>query len=600
MSEQNTPEVRMPDPAELSKTMTRIAEQSQRLVQDFMERQASDGGSGYAVLDPVVVTKSFQNWLQAAMQDPQRLAQAQLQLWTDYANLWQSATRRMLGQEAEPVAAPAPGDKRFKDDAWQENPVFDYVKQSYLLASRYLREVVKDTEGLDEHTAEKVDFYTRQYVDAMSPTNFALTNPQVVRRTMETGGENLLQGLSNMLDDLARGRGKLRVKMTDLEKFELGKNVAVTPGKVVFQNDLMQLLQYAPSTETVHRTPLLIVPPWINKFYILDLREKNSFIKWAVDQGHTVFVISWVNPDATLAEKQFVDYMHEGPLAALQAIEQATGERQVKAIGYCLGGTLLAATLSWMKAKGDDRIKSATFFTTMVDFSDPGELGVFIDDDQLSLMEKQMEKTGYFDGANMAEAFNLLRANDLIWSFVINNYLMGREPFPFDLLYWNSDSTRMPRAMHSFYLRNMYEKNQLCVPGGVKLDDVEVELRSIDIPVYILSTKEDHIAPWTSTYAATQLYQGPIRFVLGASGHIAGVVNPPAANKYGYWTNDELPTAPGAWLEGAQFHEGSWWTDWNDWEQQFNGDQVPAREPGSGGLPALEDAPGSYVKVRIG
>ena len=599
MSEQNTPEVRLPDPAELSKTMARITEQSQRLVKDFMERQAQDGGAGYAVLDPTVVTKSFQEWLQAAMKDPQRLAQAQMQFWTDYMTLWQNASKRMLGQEAEPVATPAASDKRFKDDAWQENPVFDYVKQSYLLASRYLHEVVKSADDLDEHTAEKVDFYTRQYIDAMSPTNFAMTNPQVLRRTMETGGENLLTGLSHMLEDLERGRGKLRVKMTDLDKFELGKNVAVTPGKVVYQNELMQLLQYTPTTETVHRTPLLIVPPWINKFYILDLREKNSFIKWAVDQGHTVFVISWVNPDAALAEKQFVDYMHLGPLAALDAIAKATGEHQVKAIGYCLGGTLLAATLSWMKAKGDDRIKSATFFTTMVDFSDPGELGVFIDDDQLSLMEKQMEKTGYFDGANMAEAFNLLRANDLIWSFVINNYLMGREPFPFDLLYWNSDSTRMPRAMHKFYLRNMYEKNLLREPGGITLAGRPIDLRKVDVPCYILSTKDDHIAPWTSTYAATQLYSGKVRFVLGGSGHIAGVVNPPAANKYGFWTNQELPAEPAAWLEAASYQEGSWWNDWDQWEQQFNGDQVPARQPGDGELPALEDAPGSYVKVRI-
>ena len=601
MTDQNTPEVRMPDPAEVSRTMTRIAEQSQRIVKDFMERQSAEGAAGgYAVMDPTVVAQSFQAWLAAALQDPARLAQAQAELWQGYMSLWQNATRRMLGETTDPVVAPAPADKRFKDDAWQDNPLFDYVKQSYLLASRYLHEVVKSTDGLDEHTAQKVDFYTRQYIDAMSPTNFALTNPQVMRRTMETGGENLLTGLSNMLEDLERGRGKLRIRMTDLDKFELGKNVAMTPGKVVFQNELMQLLQYTPTTETVHQTPLLIVPPWINKFYILDLREKNSFIKWAVDQGHTVFIISWVNPDAALADKRFEDYMHDGPLAALGAIEQATGERQVKAIGYCLGGTLLAATLTWMKAKGDDRIKSATFFTTMVDFSDPGELGVFIDEEQLALMEKQMEKTGYFEGTNMAEAFNLLRANDLIWSFVINNYLMGRDPFPFDLLYWNSDSTRMPRAMHSFYLRNMYQKNLLCQPGGVTIDDVEIDLRNIELPVYILSTREDHIAPWTSTYAATQLYKGPIRFVLGASGHIAGVVNPPAANKYGYWTNDQLPTEPNQWLAEAASHDGSWWTDWNEWEQQFNGDQVPAREPGAGALPALEDAPGSYVKARIG
>lgn len=601
MSEQTTPEVRLPDPAEMTRTMTRIAEQSQRLVQDFVDRQAKesgDAGAGYAVMDPTVIAHTFQAWLQQAMQDPSRLAQAQVDLWQNYMALWQNTARRMLGEEPDPVAKPAPGDKRFKDDAWQENPLFDYVKQSYLLASGYLHENAKVSDGLDEHTAKKVDFFTRQYIDAMSPSNFALTNPQVVRRTMETGGENLLQGLSNMLDDLERGRGKLRIRMTDVDKFELGKNVAITPGQVIYQNDLIQLIQYTPSTETVHKTPLLIVPPWINKFYILDLRDKNSFIKWAVEQGHTVFILSWVNPDEKLADKRFEDYMYEGPLAALDAIEKATGEREVKAIGYCLGGTLLAATLTWMKAKGDDRIKSATFFTTMVDFSEPGELGVFIDEEQLSLMEKQMEETGYFDGANMAEAFNLLRANDLIWSFVINNYLMGRDPFPFDLLYWNSDSTRMPRAMHSFYLRNMYQKNLLCQPGGVTLDGVDIDLREIDIPVYILSTREDHIAPWTSTYAATQLYQGPIRFVLGGSGHIAGAINPPAANKYGYWTNETNPTEPAAWLESAQAHEGSWWNDWNEWVGQFNGEQVPAREPGAGELPALEAAPGSYVKLR--
>ena len=599
VSEQQQPGVKMPDPEVVAETMNRIAERSQRIVQEFVKRQQEGDVPGFQVMDPVVVGRTFGELYAQMMRDPSKLVDAQMKFWQDYSQLWGSATRRLLGEDAEPVIAPEPGDRRFKDEDWEQNPVFDFIKQSYLLASRYVDDCVAGAGEMDEHTAKKVEFYSRQFVDAMAPTNFASTNPAVVRETVESGGENLLRGLSNMLEDLERGKGKLRIKMTALEKFKLGENVAVTPGKVVFQNELMQLLQYAPTTETVARRPLLIIPPWINKFYILDLREKNSFIKWAVDQGHTVFVISWVNPDERLAEKDFADYMHEGPMAALDAIEKATGERSVKAIGYCLGGTLLAATLALMAKRKDDRIKCATFFTTMVDFADPGELGVFIDEEQLALMEKTMEKKGYFEGSAMAEAFNLLRANDLIWSFVVNNYLLGREPFPFDLLYWNSDSTRMPRRMHSFYLRNMYQKNLLCRPGGITLDGEAVDLGKVKTPVYILSAREDHIAPWKSTYAATRLYGGDVRFVLGASGHIAGVINPPAANKYGYWTGDSTPPEPDAWLAAATAHEGSWWTDWNEWVSQFNGKQVPARQPGDGKLKVLEDAPGSYVKARI-
>ncbi len=589
----------MPDPAEVSRTMAKIAEQSQRVVKEFIKRQAEDGASEYRVLDPGVIAHSFQELMAKMMADPARVVETQLRLWQEYTNLWQQSIALAMGEEPEKVIEPERGDRRFKDDVWEENPVFDYIKQSYLLASKYLQQCVNETEGLDEHTAEKVDFYTRQFIDAMAPTNFAMTNPDVLRRTVETGGENLLQGLSNMLDDLERGKGQLRVKMTDLERFKLGENVAVTPGKVVYQNDLMQLLQYTPSTETVYKRPLLIIPPWINKFYILDLRAKNSFIKWAVDQGHTVFVISWVNPDERLAEKDFQDYLLEGPMAALDAMEQVTGEREVKVIGYCLGGTLLACMLAYMAVKGDDRVKAATFFVSMTDFSEPGELGVFIDEEQLVLMEQQMEKTGYFDGAAMAEAFNLLRANDLIWSFVINNYLMGKDPFPFDLLYWNSDSTRMPRKMHSFYLRNFYQKNLIVQPGGIELDGVAIDLSKIKTPAYFISTKEDHIAPWKSTYAAIRLFSGSIRFVLGMSGHIAGIVNAPAAKKYGYWTNEALPEDSDEWFAGAESHEGSWWLDWKKWVSRYNGKKVPERQPGDGTLEVLEDAPGSYVKVRI-
>ena len=556
MSDQSAPTPPSTDPRRLSAAMSRITEQSRRIMQAFVERQASSPRE-FNPLEPAVVSRAYQALWQQMLTDPERLVEAQVSLWQDYAKLWENTARRLAGEDVEPAAAPEPGDRRFKDDAWSENPLYDHIRQSYLLASKFMLSTVRETEGLDAHTAHKVDFYTRQFIDALAPTNFAMTNPEVARRTVETGGENLVQGLSNMLEDLERGQGRLRIRMTDLDKFKLGENVAVTPGKVVFENDLMQLLQYAPTTDTVRKRPLLVIPPWINKYYILDLRPKNSFIKWAVDQGHTVFVISWVNPDERLAYKGMDDYLLEGPIAALDAIEKATGESRVNAIGYCLGGTLLAATLAYLKA-GDavaapaaDRrpgIESATFFTTMVDFEEPGELGVFIDEEQLSLVEESMKEKGYFDGAKMAEAFNLLRANDLIWSFVVNNYLMGRDPFPFDLLYWNSDSTRMPRAMHSAYLRDMYQHNRLREPGGITLDGVPIDLTAVDVPIYILSTREDHIAPWRSTYAATRLYRGPIRFVLAMSGHIAGVVNPPSANKYGYFTG-ELAATPDAWIE---------------------------------------------------
>ena len=610
MSDQPSPAPSNPDSERLYAAMSRVTEQSQRIVQAFVERQASSPRE-FNPLEPAVISKAYQALWQQMLTDPRRLVEAQVSLWQDYAKLWENTARRMAGEEGEdvePAAAPEPGDRRFKDDAWAENPLYDHIKQSYLLASKFMLSTVRETEGLDAHTAQKVDFYTRQFIDALAPTNFAMTNPEVARRTVETGGENLVQGLSNMLEDLERGQGRLRIRMTDLEKFKLGENVAVTPGKVVFENDLMQLIQYVPATEVVRKRPLLIVPPWINKFYILDLRPKNSFIKWAVERGHTVFVISWVNPDEQLAEKSMDDYMLEGPIAALDAIEKATGESRVNAIGYCLGGTLLAATLAYLKAGRTAQtteatgrrsvIESATFFTTMVDFEEPGELGVFIDEEQLSLVEESMKEKGYFDGSKMAEAFNLLRANDLIWSFVINNYLMGKDPFPFDLLYWNSDSTRMPRAMHSAYLRDMYQHNRLREPGGITLDGVPIDLATVDVPIYILSTREDHIAPWRSTYAATRLYRGPIRFVLAMSGHIAGVVNPPAANKYGYFTG-EIASAPDTWLEAATAHDGSWWPDWDAWVSKHDGGEAPPREPGAGALPVIEDAPGRYVKVRI-
>jgi polyhydroxyalkanoate synthase len=590
----NEPAFKLPDPDALSRSMASIAERSQRLVSDWLARQQDGSKSTPASVDPLNIGNAFLAMTARLMAHPGRLMQAQLGFWQDYMTLWQNTTRRIMGIETEPVIEADPKDKRFRGDAWQENEIFDFIKQSYLLSARYVQDVVRQADGLDAKTAQKVDFYSRQFVDAMSPSNFLLTNPEVLRRTAETGGENLLRGLNNLLGDLERGRGKLSIKMTDANAFKLGENIAVSPGKVVFQNELMQLIQYAPSTETVLQRPLLILPPWINKFYILDLRPRNSLVRYLVSQGHTVFMVSWVNPDERLADAGFEDYMTRGVFAALDAIGQATGETAVNAIGYCLGGTLLATTLAWMARRGDTRIKSATFFVTMLDFAEAGELGVFIDEEQLKALEEKMATRGYLEGGDMAATFNMLRANDLIWTFVVNNYLLGNEPFPFDLLYWNSDATRMPARMHSFYLRNMYQENLLARPDGIELCGEKIDLGRVKVPAYFLSTREDHIAPWRSTYRGARLLGGKNRFVLAASGHIAGVVNPPDGGKYNHWVNDRLPEGAAEWLEGAAEMAGSWWPDWNRWATAHAPARVPARVPER----PIEDAPGSYVKVK--
>ena len=602
-----------PDAAEISQSMAEMAETSQRLISEFLARQMSggmangsaggDGSNGESFNpDPNNIGSAFMEMTSSLMSDPAKLMEANLALWQDYTKLWQNTATRMMGGETEPMITPEPGDRRFKHESWNENNVFDYIKQSYLLTSRWMQTTVGDVEGLDDKDSQKVNFYTRQFIEAMSPSNFVMTNPEVLAATAESGGENLVNGLKNLLEDMDEGTGQLKIKMTDEDAFEIGVNVAESTGKVVYRNDLIELIQFDPSTKKVVKSPLLIIPPWINKYYILDLRKENSFIRWAVEQGHTVFAISWVNPDEKLSDKSFEIYMLEGPLSALDAIEQATGESKVNAIGYCLGGTLLASTLAYMAVKKDNRIQSATFFTTMVDFEEAGELGVFIDEEQIASLETKMDEQGYLEGAHMATTFNMMRGNDLIWSFVVNNYLLGKEPFPFDLLYWNSDSTRMPAAMHSFYLRNMYLDNKLVEPGGITLDGVPLDLRKIKVPCYIVSTQDDHIAPWKSTYAATGLYKGPVKFVLSASGHIAGVVNPPAAKKYCHWTgaaNKKNPKNPDTWYEGATKHEGSWWPDWAKWVKRHAGKKdTPARKPGSGKLKPICDAPGEYVRVR--
>jgi polyhydroxyalkanoate synthase len=581
------------DAAALAAQLGKIVEQSQRLIQDFLVNRPDIAHLGMG--DITTLGGPFLELTTKLMADPGAVARMQIDLFNDSLRLWQTTAERLMGHGA--ATKQPPDDKRFKYPAWTESVVFNFIKESYLIFAKSILATVRGVEGLDPATARKVDFYTRQFVDALSPSNFLATNPEVLAATLETGGQNLLRGLENLLGDLQRGKGRLSITMTDMEAFHLGENIAATPGKVVFQNDLMQLIQYTPTTSDVRRRPLLIVPPWINKFYVLDLQPKNSFIKWAVDQSHTVFVISWVNPDEKLAEKSFEDYMQAGPLAALDAIERATGERSVNAAGYCLGGTLLASTLAYMTAQGDKRIASATYLVTLVDFAEAGDMAVFIDNEQLASLDERMKERGYLEAHDMAMSFNMLRSNDMIWSYVVRNYFLGKEHVPFDLLFWNADATRMPAAMHSFYLRNMYHMNLLAKPGGLRLSGVPIDLTQITTPTFILSAREDHIAPWKSTYAATHLYKGPVKFVLAASGHMAGVINAPGG-KYGHWTNDDLPATPDQWFSGAAAQQGSWWPVWDEWVTGFASGWAPARQPGDGKLAVIEDAPGSYARVR--
>src|ERR1700736_4465590 len=580
------------DPLLLAAQLLKIATQSQTLMQRFVSMpDAIKLGIG----DTSSLGFDFFELMTKMMTNPAAVASAQIDLFYGTLNVWQKTAERMFMLGAQ--EANAPKDRRFKHPEWSENALFSFVKDSYLVAAKSILTAVREVQGIDDATARKVDFYTRQFVDALSPSNFVATNPEVLAATLDSGGQNLLRGLENLLTDLERGNGRLSITMTDIKAFRLGENIATTPGKIIYQNELMRLIQYGPSTQEVRKRPLIIVPPWINKFYVLELQPKNSFIKWAVDQGHTLFVISWVNPDQELAEKSFENYMLEGPLAALAAIESATGERNVNTIGYCLGGTLLASTAAYLAAKGDDRIASSTYFVTLVDFTDAGDMAVFIDEKQLVSLERRMRERGYLEAQDMATAFNMLRANDLIWSFVVDNYLLGKEQMPFDLLFWNSDSTRMPAAMHSFYLRKMYQQNLLAKPCGISLAGTPIDLSTIKTPTFILSAREDHIAPWKSTYAATRLYSGPVKFVLSASGHMAGVISAPGS-KCDHWANDNLPPSPDEWFAGATPHLGSWWPVWDEWVTQLDSGRVPAREPGGGKITIIEDAPGSYVRVR--
>jgi polyhydroxyalkanoate synthase subunit PhaC len=581
-----------------SRNLARLVEEGGKALAAYLKPREDGHGNRELAEEVNEVTKTLGQVAQYWLADPQRTLELQARLGKAYLDLWASAAKRLAGEPSEPVVLPTANDKRFADPEWTSNQFFDFLKQAYLLTTRFANQLVNEAKSLDPHTRQKAEFYVRQIANAASPSNFVFTNPELLRETFTSNADNLVRGMHMLAEDIQAGGGDLQIRQSDPTTFEIGRNLAITPGKVIFQNDIMQLIQYTPSTATVLKTPVLIVPPWINKFYVLDLTPEKSFIKWCVDQGITVFCISWVNPDAHLARKSWEDYIREGPLAALDAIKQATGEEKVHGIGYCVGGTLLAIALAAMAAQHDDRIVSATMFAAQVDFTYAGDLKVFVDKEQIELVEQRMAERGYLEGKSMVTVFNLLRSNDLIWPYIINNYVKGKSPFPFDLLYWNSDATRLPAANHSFYLRNCYLDNKL-TKGGLMIGNTPIDLKSIKIPVYNLATREDHIAPAKSVLLGSKYFGGPVRYVLSGSGHIAGVVNPPDKHKYQYWTGPKPRSANlDGWLAKATEHQGSWWPDWLTWLKRRDQTEVPARVPGDGALKVIEDAPGSYVKVR--
>ena len=581
-----------------AKNLARMIEEGGKALAAYMKPREEGKIKGELADDVTDMVKSVGHVAEYWLSDPQRAVELQASLGRAYLDLWAGAVKRMAGEPAAPVTAPDPKDKRFADPEWSSNQFFDFLKQAYLLTTHWADHLVKDAAGVDEHTREKAQFYVKQIANAISPSNFVLTNPELLRETLASNAGNLVRGMHMLAEDIQAGHGNLKIRQSDPGVFEVGRNLALTPGKVVFQNELIQLMQYEATTPDVLKVPLLIVPPWINKFYILDLTPEKSFIKWCVDQGITVFVISWVNPGAQLATKSFEQYMKEGPIAAFDAIEAATGEPKVNTIGYCVGGTLLAITLAYLAAKQDNRVLSATLFTAQVDFTYAGDLKVFVDEERLQQLEAHMKEQGYLEASSMATAFNLLRSNDLIWPYVINNYMRGKKPLAFDILFWNSDATRMPAANHSFYLRNCYLDNNLA-KGKMEIGGVTLDLDKVKLPVYNLATREDHIAPAKSVLFGSQFFGGPVKYVLAGSGHIAGVVNPPSKPKYQYWTGgppkgDDVDK----WLATSKEHPGSWWPDWLEWLKSQDAETVPAREIGGGKLEAIEDAPGSYVKVK--
>jgi polyhydroxyalkanoate synthase len=587
------------DPERFALNMARMIEQAGKAASAWAEPREK-GEVRDSVAEPVVdMVKTFSKLSEYWLSDPQRALEAQTRLFAGYMGVWASAIQRASAgtEDAESAVKPDRGDKRFQDPEWGRNAFFDFLKQAYLVTSRWAADLVEHADGLDEHTRHKAGFYVKQVSNAISPSNFILTNPELFRETIASNGENLVRGMKMLAEDITAGKGDLKLRQADYSRFEIGKNLAVTPGKVVGRSDVAEIIQYDPATETVLKRPLLICPPWINKFYILDLNPEKSFIRWAIEQGHTVFVISWINPDERHGAKSWEAYIREGLQYGLDTIEKATGEAEVNAIGYCVGGTLLAAALALMAQEGDNRIKSATFFTTQVDFTHAGDLKVFVDEEQVAAVEKSMSEKGYLDGTKMATAFNMLRSGDLIWPYVVNNYMRGKDPLPFDLLYWNADSTRMAAANHSFYLRNCYLENNLSL-GRMELAGRTISLADITIPIYNLASKEDHIAPALSVFLGSKYFGGEVDYVMAGSGHIAGVVNPPALKKYHYWTGGKPAGDFNEWVAEATNHPGSWWPHWQRWVEAKDNTRVRARKPGKH-MKTLGDAPGSYVKVRV-
>ena len=553
-----------------------------RLIKDFSLAESQEMMSQFTNSWNTIMTRAMENpeeWIRAVS----GFYQSQFQLWCN-----------MFFPSSEPVVEPEPGDRRFAAPEWEKSPVHNYLKQSYLLSSRWLTGLIADS-TLDDASKAKCEFYTRQFIDAISPSNFAISNPEVLKETLETKGQNLVQGLENLMQDMEKGR----ITMTDENAFELGKNIATTEGAVVFQNDMIQLIHFKPLTETVNERPILIVPPCINKYYILDLSEHNSYVRYCLEQGNNVFIVSWRNPDEALGDKTWDDYLDEGTIPAIDAVRKISGGKKINAVSWCIGGTLLATTLAVLAKKRRKPCATATFFTTLLDFSDPGELGVFIDESQVRQHEHKLAEGGVMPGKQMATTFSMLRANDLVWNYVVNNYLKGKTPPPFDILYWNSDSTNMTAAMYTWYLRNMYLENKLREPNALELCGVPVDLGKIDCPVYFLSAIDDHIAPWKTTFESTELVSGEMQFVLTASGHVAGVINPASKNKRNFWIDGELGKGADHWLETAQSVPGSWWPHWDQWLKEQGDKQVAApKSLGNAEFAPLEAAPGAFVLAR--
>lgn len=546
--------------------------------------------------DPFNVGPAMTSVMSSLAARPDRLFSAQADLFNRYMDLWASTARRAAGEDA---ADAAPKDKRFRDPAWSENPMFDVMRQSYLVTSDWMNGLVSSVDDVDPRTKRRAEFFTKLLTDAFSPSNFLASNPVALKALAESNGESLVKGMQNFAADLERGQGKLKISQADYGRFEVGVNVATAPGQVVWRDELFELIQYDAATEKQRAIPLLIFPPWINKFYILDLQPANSMIRWLSSQGFTVFVCSWVNPDRDKAGFGFDDYLNKGIYRAVEKALEQSGAKQLNTVGYCIGGTLLGAALAHMAAKGDDRITATTFFAAQHDFAEAGDLLLFTDDHWLNEIEQQMDAAGgVLPGAAMAETFNALRANDLIWSFFVSNYLMGKAPAAFDLLFWNADQTRMPKTLHMDYLRSMYGRNALS-QGDFTLGGLKIDLSKVTIPLYFQASREDHIAPMNSVYRSARAFSNAdVTLTLAGSGHIAGVVNPPAANKYQHWINPALPATLGEWQAGAEEHPGSWWNHWASWLHDKSGDWIAARDPEKGPLPALEPAPGSYVKVK--